>query len=40
METHISPNELMDAPAEVFEAIVDYLRRRAEEYNKASKGSK
>jgi len=40
VETHIAPNELLDSPPEVFEAIVDYLRQRAEEYNKASKGSK
>lgn len=38
METGISPNELMDAPAEVFEAIVDQLRQRNIDYNKAAKG--
>lgn len=38
VETGISPNELMDAPPEVFEAIVDNLRQRAVDYNKAAKG--
>jgi hypothetical protein len=38
VETGIGPNDLLDAPPEVFEAIVDYLRQKTIDYNKASKG--
>jgi hypothetical protein len=39
-ETGIDPNGLLDCPPEVFEAIVDYLRDKAVEYNKAVKGKR
>jgi hypothetical protein len=40
VETGIGPNDLLDAPPEVFEAIVDYLTQRNVDYNKAAKGRK
>jgi hypothetical protein len=38
VETGIGPNDLLDAPSEVFDAIVDYLRQRTIDYNKSVKG--
>jgi hypothetical protein len=38
VETGIGPNDLLDAPSEVFDAIVDYLRQRTIDYNKSAKG--
>jgi hypothetical protein len=34
VETGIAPNDLLDAPPGVFEAIVDVLKRRADESRK------
>jgi hypothetical protein len=36
-ETGIGPNDLMDCPPEVFQAIVDYLTQKVVDYNKAAK---